>query len=119
MMIANSYVGGGWRAIYQEEILGEATVMAIRDMLFPTYELVRDWRMGDIVNLEDETLVEVKCRSRLMSREPIESQITDSEYNHVREGKTLKLVRIGYVPQRTRIEVWNVSLSDETNRINR
>ncbi len=109
--IANGYSNGGWRAIYQEEISGESAELAVRNMLFPEWDIVGGQGMPDIVNPEDETWVEVKCRSRLRPKESIESQITDFEYEHVREGKPMKVVRIGYVPEKARIEIWNVTLN--------
>jgi len=111
--IANSYQKGGWRAIYQEEISGEAAEIAVRDMLFPGWEIVGGKGRPDIVNPEDDTWVEVKCRGRLRPKEPIEMQITDFEYDHVREGKSVKVIRIGYAPEKARIEVWNVRINEE------
>ena len=111
--IANNYTNGGWRAIYQEEISGEAAEIAIRNMLFPTWKIIGEWGKPDIINPEDEMWVEVKLRSRLKSKESIGELIANFEYEHVREGKPMKIVKIGYVPQKARIEIWNVSLNPE------
>jgi hypothetical protein len=111
--IANNYTGGGWRAIYQEEISGEAAEIAIRNMLFPTWKIISEWAKPDIINPEDEMWVDVKLRSRLKSKESIGELIANFEYEHVRKGKPMKIVKIGYVPQKARIEIWNVSLNPE------
>jgi hypothetical protein len=113
--IANSYNNGGWRAIYQEEIIGEAAEIAIKKLFYPeeVWENVGGYGKPDIVNIDDLTWIEVKCRGRLRPKEPPESQITDFEYEHVREGHPVKLIRIGYAPGRARIEIWKVSINPE------
>ena len=113
--IANSYSQGGWRAIYQEEISGDAAELAVKNLLFPEDEwiIVGGHGRADIVNTEDETWIEVKVRNRLRPKEPVESQITDFEYEHVRQGHSFKIIRIGYVPRKARIEIWNVSINPE------
>jgi hypothetical protein len=113
--IANSYKNDGWRAIYQEELSGEAAEIAIKKYLFPEDEwrLIGGFGQPDIINTVDNTWIEVKARNRLRPKEQIESQITDFEYEHVREGHRVKVIRIGYAPERARIEIWNVSLNPE------
>lgn len=113
--IANSYGNGGWRAIYQEEISGEAAEIAVKKLFFSEgpWLNVGGYGQPDIVNTDDQTWIEIKCRGRLRPKEPPESQITDFEYEHVREGNDVRLVRIGYAPGRARVEFWRVSLNPE------
>ena len=115
--IANSYDQGGWRAIYQEELSGYAAEVAFKESYCPDedgWELVAGHGEIDIKNHEDETWVELKIRNRLKPKEKVEEQITIFEYQHVRDGKPFKLVRIGYVPNKpARIEIWNVTINPE------
>lgn len=113
--IANKYDNDGWRAIYQEELSGDAAELAIKKRLFPTEEWINVGGYGkpDIVNNVDNTWIEVKARHRLRPKEPIESQITDFEYEHVRGGQPFKIIRIGYIPEKARIEIWKVSINPE------
>jgi hypothetical protein len=113
--IANSYGQGGWRAIYQEEISGDAAELAVKNMLFPEDEWIVVGGHGrpDLENIEDHSWIEVKVRGRLRPKEPIESQITDFEYEHVKQGNVLKVIRIGYVPMKARVEIWSVSINPD------
>jgi len=113
--IANKYKDGGWRAIYQEEVSGDAAEEALKRRYYPDeeWEVVGGHGKPDIVNTVDETWIESKLRNRIKPKEPIETQITLFEFDHVREGYPLKIVRIGYVQRRCRIEFWDVSLNPE------
>lgn len=113
--IANKYKTGGWRAIYQEEVSGDAAEAALKSRYYPDEEwkVVGGHGTADIVNDVDETWIEVKIRNRIKPKEPVETQITLYEFDHVREGYPLKVVRIGYVQQRCRIEFWSVKLNPE------
>jgi len=112
--IANSYEQSGWRAIYQVELSGYAAEVAFKDMYCPDedgWELVAGHGEIDIKNREDETWIELKIRNRLKPKERPEEQITMFEYQHVRDGKPFKLIRVGYVPEKCRIEIWNVTIN--------
>jgi len=113
--IANKYNAGGWRAIYQEEISGDAAEEALKRRYYPEeeWEVVGGQGKPDIVNNVDGTWIESKIRNRMKPKEPIETQIRQFEFDHVREGYPLKVVRIGYVQERCRIEFWNVSLNPD------
>jgi len=113
--IANRYKEGGWRAIYQEEISGEAAELAIKRKYLPEeeWEHVGGFGKPDIANKKDDTWIEIKIRDRLKPKEPIESQIANFEYEHVREGKIVRVIRIGYRPKEARIEFWKVSLNPD------
>jgi hypothetical protein len=114
--IGNRYKQGGWRAIYQEELSGYAAEVA-----YGAKYLIEDegWRLVaghgniDFENDLDGTWVELKVRNRLRPKENVESQITPAGYQHVREGKPFKLIRLGYVQRRCRVEVWNVTINPE------
>lgn len=113
--IANSYQQGGWRAIYQEELSGYAAEVTFKEMFCKeeSWELVAGHGEIDLVNHDDDTWIELKLRSILKPKERPEEQITPFEYQHVREGKPFKLVRIGYTPEKCRIEFWNVTINPE------
>jgi len=117
--LANSYKQNGWRAIYQEEVAGDAAELVTKKKLFPgdEWQLISGFGKPDIVNSKDDTWIEVKCRNRLFLKERNDELIADFEYDHVREGKPLKLVKVGY--NRTddgpkcRVEIWKVSVNPE------
>jgi hypothetical protein len=115
--ISNNYKQSGWRAIYQIELAGYAAEVAFKERYCPDedgWELVAGHGDIDLKNHEDETWVELKIRNRLKPKERVEEQITMFEFQHVRDGKPFKLVRIGYVPNKpARIEIWNVSINPE------
>lgn len=113
--IANPYNKGGWRAVYQEEVSGDAAEETVKAMFYPEdeWEIVGGYGKPDIVNTETNAWVEVKLRNRLKPKEPVETQLSDFEYQHVRDGNDLILVRIGYVAERCRIEFWKVSINTE------
>lgn len=115
--LANSYEQGGWRAIYQVELSGYAAEVTFKKLYCPDedgWELVAGHGDIDIRNNEDDTWIELKIRNRLKPKEKPEEQITPMEYQHVREGKPFKLVRVGYVPNKpARIEIWNITINPE------
>jgi hypothetical protein len=114
--IGNKYNQGGWRAIYQEELSGYAGEVAYAEKYLTKddgWNLIAGHGNIDFENELDGAWVELKTRNRLKPKEKVESQISPSGYQHVREGKPLKVIRIGYIPKRCRIEVWTVTINPE------
>jgi hypothetical protein len=114
--ISNKYKQGGWRAIYQEELQGYAAEVAYGEKYLKESDgwmLVAGHGNIDFENINDDAWVELKSRNRLKPKENIESQITPAAYQHVREGKSYHLIRVGYVPGHCRIEKWNVTINPE------
>jgi len=107
-VFTNSYMNGGWIAIYSKEVLGYAAELALQKRYYPECRWTGLNEHEPDLPGPDSLMVEVKIRKR--AEKPSLEMLCEKERKNLEDGKPTHLAMITYDVKKCTITVYKPTL---------